>query len=285
MPSPTPWNPLIEVSELHDLLREHRDTVLLDVRWTLGDAEGQGHYLAGHLPRAVFVDLETELSAPATPQDGRHPLPDPQDFQASARRWGINPESEVVVYDATNGLAAARAWWLLRHAGFSAVRVLNGGLGAWERAAYGLDLGVHAPKPGTVELGWGTMPVLDLDAAAAFGGLLLDARARERYTGETEPIDSRAGHIPGALSRPTTDNLDATGFFLAPEELSRSLADAGIELPSGDGSVGAYCGSGVTAAHLVLALETLGVEAALFPGSWSQYSADPARVIATGEAP
>ena len=279
----TPQSPLVSAEEVHKLSRGANRPVLLDVRWSLGDADGHAHYLAGHLPRAVFVDLEAELSAPGTPQGGRHPLPDPRDFQATARSWGINENSEVVVYDATNGLAAARAWWLLRHAGFARVRVLDGGLGAWERSGYGLDIGVHSPEPGNVELGWDRMPVIDIDAAANFQGQLLDARAHERYTGATEPIDSRAGHIPGALSRPTTENLDGTGRLLNPEELAASLKDAGIDPDAGP--VAAYCGSGVTAAHQILALETMGIHAALFPGSWSQYSADPTRTPATGENP
>lgn len=277
----TPLSPLVRAEEVHERSRGGNRPVLLDVRWSLGDADGYEHYLAGHLPRAVFVDLEAELSSPATPQGGRHPLPDPQDFQAAARGWGINTDSEVVVYDATNGLAAARAWWLLRHAGFARVRVLNGGLGAWERAGYGLDIGLNAPERGNVELGWDRMPVIDIDTAEGFGGQLLDARAHERYTGDLEPIDSRAGHIPGALSRPTTENLDGTGSFLAPEALRASLAEAGIDPAAGP--VAAYCGSGVTAAHQILALETVGIHAALFPGSWSQYSADPRRIVATGE--
>ena len=182
-------------------------------------------------------------------------------------------------------MAAARAWWLLRHAGFENVRVLNGGLDAWTGAGYPLEQGEHTATAGTVELDWDRLPTIDIDQAEHFPGALLDARAFERYTGATEPIDPRAGHIPGALSNPTTENLGADGRFLDPSELAERFAALGVRLRTAGAPVAAYCGSGVTAAHQILALETIGIKAALFPGSWSQYSSDPTRTPATGETP
>lgn len=276
---------LIQVEELAALLGSGAHTVLLDVRWALGDPHGREHYAAGHLPGAVFVDMETELSAPPGPDTGRHPLPTAEDFAATVRAWGINEDSAIVLYDDTGALAAARGWWLLRHAGFSGARVLDGGLGAWKAAGHRLETGNNIPVPGTAAASWDQMPVIDIEEAAAFParGILLDSRAAERYRGEVEPIDPRAGHIPGAHNRPTTANLTADGHLLAPADLTAALAELGVE--SGAPEVAAYCGSGVTAAHQILALETIGVHAALFPGSWSQWSCDPARPAGTGEQP
>ncbi|MFL4476083.1 sulfurtransferase [Paeniglutamicibacter sp. MACA_103] len=278
---------LISALELARLLEADSDTALLDVRWALGDARGREHYEAGHIPGAIFVDLESELSAPPVPAAGRHPLPDARDFAASARRWGINTDSAVVLYDATGALAAARGWWLLRHAGIGNVRVLDGGLDAWTAEGHRLESGNNTAAPGNVQPGWGHMPVIDIEQAAAFGGhgILLDSRAAERYRGEVEPIDPRAGHIPGARNRPTTENLDGHKRLLEPVDLARAMAQLGVEPGAGPQDVAAYCGSGVTAAHQVLALETIGVRAALYPGSWSQYCADPARPAATGPTP
>jgi thiosulfate/3-mercaptopyruvate sulfurtransferase len=204
---------LIGAEELRRQLTDGFPVVLLDVRWKLGDQRGREHYVSGHLPGAVFVDLETELAAAPAPEQGRHPMPDIADLQSAARRWGVSRESLVVAYDDNAAMSAARAWWLLRWGGFSAVRLLDGGLEAWLRAGYPLETGDVRPEPGDVRLRAGGMPVVDADAAAGFGaqGRLLDARAAERYRGESEPVDPRAGHIPGALSAPTTDNLAADG--------------------------------------------------------------------------
>ena len=259
--------------------------VLLDVRWALGDPHGHDHYLAGHLPGAVFVDLETELAAPGSAGEGRHPLPWLQALQSAARRWGLSDDSRVVVYDATGGLAAARAWWLLRWGGLTEVRILDGGLRAWTAAGGPLETGAVAPAPGDVTLTGDGLPVLTADEAAALadgGGLLLDARAGERYRGEVEPVDPRAGHVPGAVSAPTTENLDADGRFRTATALTERFAALGVEPGT---PVGVYCGSGVTAAHQVAALAEAGIQAALWPGSWSQWSADPARPVATGARP
>jgi thiosulfate/3-mercaptopyruvate sulfurtransferase len=261
------------------------DAVLLDVRWQLGPSDGREQYLAGHLPGAVFVDLETELAAPGSPAAGRHPLPSVQALQSAARRWGLDPGSRVVVYDATGGLAAARAWWLLRWGGvggaggLGSVSILDGGLAAWTGE---LETGDVVPTPGSVTLTGGGMPVLTADEAAALaagGGVLLDARAAERYRGEVEPVDPRAGHVPGAVSAPTGENLDGARFRTA-TALSERFAALGVTPGS---SVGVYCGSGVTAAHEVAALAEAGIEAALWPGSWSEWSNDPSRPVATGD--
>jgi len=228
------------------------------------------------------VDLETELADPPSPAGGRHPLPSLQRLQSCARRWGIRQDDAVVVCDASGGLAAARAWWLLRWGGLPDVRLLDGGLDAWLRAGGPVESGNVVPDPGDVTLTGGGMPVLTLDEAAALpssGGVLLDARAGERYRGEVEPIDPRAGHVPGAVSAPTTENLGSDGTFRAAHDLGARFEALGVR--SG-GTVGVYCGSGVTASHEIAALAVAGIDAALWPGSWSQWSADPERAAATG---
>jgi thiosulfate/3-mercaptopyruvate sulfurtransferase len=273
------------LASAEELLAASGRFVLLDVRWALGDPHGREHYLAGHLPGAVFVDLETELADPPSAAEGRHPLPSLQRLQSVARRWGIRDGDPVVAYDATGGMAAARAWWLLRWGGLADVRLLDGGLDAWRRADGALETGDVVPEPGDVTLTGDGMPVLSLEEAAALpstGGVLLDARAGERYRGEVEPIDPRAGHVPGAVSAPTAQNLTSDGTFRPAEDLRRRFAEAGVQPGT---TVGAYCGSGVNAAHEVAALVAAGIEAALWPGSWSQWCADPDRPAATGPQP
>ncbi|TKA11861.1 sulfurtransferase [Actinacidiphila oryziradicis] len=271
--------------ELDSLLRSAAPPVVLDVRWALGDPHGRDHYRAGHIPAAVYADLDTELAAPPTPEGGRHPLPGVASLQAAARRWGISAGRPVVVYDNNGNTAAARAWWLLRWAGVEDVTLLDGALAAWRTAGLPLETGESVPAgPGDVTLTGGRLPTLDADEAAELArkGTLLDARAAERYRGETEPVDPRAGHIPGALSAPTGDNLAPDGTFLPPAELRARFAALGAD---GSAPVGVYCGSGVTAAHQVAALAIAGTDAALFPGSWSAWSADAARPAATGHQP
>lgn len=243
--------------------------VVLDVRWKLGGPPGRGEYLKGHVPGAVFVPLDLELAGHGEPTDGRHPLPEVEALQDAARRWGVSAGDTVVAYDDNAGLAAARAWWLLRWAGFDDVRLLDGGLAAWISAGGPLDTDDVQPTRGDVELTSGRMPTIDTDGAASFDGVLLDARAGERYRGETEPMDPKAGHVPGAVSAPTTDNLNTDGRFLPAEALREKFEEIGVR----DGvPVAAYCGSGVTAAHEVAALAIAGFDAALYPGSWSQWS-------------
>ncbi|WP_395364313.1 sulfurtransferase [Streptomyces sp. YH02] len=272
--------PIIAVSELLSESAGARPPVLLDVRWTLGGPPGRPAYEAGHLPGAVYVDLDTELAGPPG-GGGRHPLPDPEAFGAAMRRAGVSADTPVVVYDGGLGWAAARAWWLLRWAGHPDVRVLDGGLAAWTGE---LTEKVPTPEPGDFRPEPGALGLLDADGAAALAraGLLLDARAAERYRGDVEPIDRVGGHIPGAVSAPTTENVDAEGRFLGAD----ALRDRFISLGAAEGTpVAVYCGSGVSGAHEVLALEIAGIPAALYAGSWSEWSADPARPVATGPDP
>ena len=273
---------LISADELYEQVAQPRPPIVLDVRWQLGDPHGAEHYRAGHLPGAIYVDLETSLSGPGEQGAGRHPLPSIARLQESARRWGISRDRGVVVYDNTGGLAAARAWWLLRWAGVPDVRILDGGLAAWLAAGHAAVPGEARPQPASdIVLDGGHLPTLTADEAAALpaAGTLLDARAAERYRGEAEPVDPRAGHIPGALSAPTTANLQAgVPLFKTPAELRERFQ--GVR-----GQVGVYCGSGVTAAHEIAALAVAGIEAALYPGSWSAWSSDPGRPVATGAQP
>ncbi|MGA5873555.1 sulfurtransferase [Streptomyces cinereoruber] len=272
--------PIISASELLSESAGARPPVLLDVRWALGGPPGRPAYDAGHLPGAVYVDLDTELAGPPG-SGGRHPLPDPEVFGAAMRRAGVSADRPVVVHDGGSGWGAARAWWLLRWAGHPDVRVLDGGLAAWTGE---LTEKVTAPEPGDFRPEPGALGLLDADGAAAFArsGLLLDARAAERYRGDVEPIDRVGGHIPGAVSAPTTENVDAGGLFLAAD----ALRDRFTALGAAEGTpVAVYCGSGVSGAHEVLALEIAGIPAALYAGSWSEWSADPSRPVATGPDP
>ncbi|TFB55302.1 sulfurtransferase [Cryobacterium tagatosivorans] len=257
---------------------------LLDVRWKLGGPPGRTEYLAGHLPGAAYVDLDEELAGHGAPTDGRHPLPSIDVLQEAARRWGLNDGDTVVVYDDLGNLSAARAWWLLRHAGVRDVLLLDGSLAAWRDAGLPLVAGEEPIAPGAVTLAYGRLATLDVDAAAALPGtgVLLDARAAERYRGDTEPIDPRAGHIPGAISAPTTLNLGPDGGFLPAGELRARFERLGV---TDAVDVGVYCGSGVTAAHQAAALAVAGFRAALYPGSWSQWSNLPGRPVETGDLP
>jgi thiosulfate/3-mercaptopyruvate sulfurtransferase len=253
---------------------------LLDVRWALGGPPGRDEYERGHIPGAGFVDLDAELAGPPG-AGGRHPLPEPGAFEAAMRAAGVRSDRPVVVYDAGSSMAAARAWWLLRYFGHSDVRVLDGGLAAWVSSGRPLSTDAPAPQPGNFEARPGGMPIVEAAGAASLAqrGVLLDARAPERFRGEREPIDPVAGHIPGAVNAPSTGNVGADGRFRSPEALRAAFADVGV----GDGvEVGAYCGSGVSAAHEVLALELAGFEAALYPGSWSEWITDPERPVASG---
>jgi thiosulfate/3-mercaptopyruvate sulfurtransferase len=278
-----PDQPLIDVSSLARGLDGPGQPVLLDVRWRLGGPPGIDTYRAGHLPGAIFVDLDRDLSAAPGPA-GRHPLPATGGFQAAMRRAGVDSGREVVVYDEADATAAARGWWMLRYFGHRRVRVLDGGYRAWVAAGLRVVAGDEAaPAPGDFTARPGGMPLLDADGAAAMArhGTLLDARAGERYRGEVEPLDPVAGHIPGALSAPTLGNLRPDGRFLPAAGLRARFAALGV----GAVPVGSYCGSGVTAAHEVLALEIAGLPAALYVGSWSHWVADPARPVATGPVP
>jgi thiosulfate/3-mercaptopyruvate sulfurtransferase len=257
---------------------------LLDVRWTLAARDGRPSFVAGHLPGAVYVDLDTELASPPSPEAGRHPLPTLDALRASAVRWGLRAGQKVVVYDDAGGTSAARAWWLLRWGGVSSVRILDGGLRAWIEAGGGLERGEVAVPPGDVTLTGGRLPIIGIDEVAWWPkrGALLDARAGERFRGEVEPVDARAGRIPGSISAPATENLTPDGRFRSAAELRERFTALGVARASYSA---AYCGSGVTACHLIAALASIGQPAVLYPGSWSQWAADPERPIATGPAP
>ncbi|MFF7637952.1 sulfurtransferase [Kitasatospora sp. NPDC008050] len=290
-------SPLITVDELAKELSGERVPVLLDIRWQLtaptagagratgvGGSVGAAEYAAGHLPGAVFVDLDEVLAAPPG-AGGRHPLPDPAALGAALRSAGVSAARPVVVYDGGPATSAARAWWVLRWAGHPEVRVLDGGFAAWRAAGQPESTEVPEPAAGDFTPNPGRLPTLDADRAAELArtGLLLDARAGERYRGETEPLDPQAGHIPGAVSAPTFENNAADGRFRPAAELVERFRALGADGQRAAGKqVGVYCGSGVTAAHQALALEVAGYQAALYPGSWSEWSNDPRRPVATG---
>ncbi|MBO0823886.1 MAG: sulfurtransferase [Actinobacteria bacterium] len=288
VPAGTDIGPLVGVAELADALAAGRPPVLIDVRWRLGGPPGIDSYRSSHLPGAVYVDLDRELAGP--PGDsGRHPLPDAAAFEAAMRAAGVRDASPVVVYDEADSTVAARAWWLLRYFGHREVRVLDGGLRAWAAAGQPVSTTDPSPQPGNFTARPGQLAVLEASDAAkvARTGILLDARAPARYRGETEPVDKVAGHIPGALSAPTAENVTGDGLFRPVGELRSRFESLGIAMAHNDHghAVGVYCGSGVTAAHEVLALELVGVPAALYVGSWSGWIADPSRPIATGPKP
>ena len=278
-----PGSPLVDAETLAAEIAGDAGPTLLDLRWRLGGPPGRDSYLAGHLPGAVYADLETDLAGPPG-RGGRHPLPDVAVAQESLRRLGVSDDRAVVVYDDQDGGVAARAWWVLRWLGHRDVRLLDGGLRGWQSADRPLEIGNVVPKPGDLTARPGGLPVLDADGAAetALRGVLLDVRAAERYRGEVEPVDPVAGHVPGAVSAPATGNVDAGGRFLPPAELRARFESLGVRP---DAPAGAYCGSGVTAAQTVLALEVaglLGSPAALYAGSWSEWVTDPTRPVARG---
>jgi thiosulfate/3-mercaptopyruvate sulfurtransferase len=267
----------------HDLTRDRlgplRWVTVLDVRYQTGVADGRPAYLAGHVPGAVYVDVDADLAAPpAGPGEpgGRHPLPETGDFEAAMRRAGVRDDRPVVVYDDWGGRAAARAWWLLRYHGHRDVRVLDGGWSAWLDAGGEVEEGQVTPEPGDFEADPGHLPVVETEDVLAVE-VLIDARAHERYAGEHEPIDPVAGRVPGAVNVPTNDNLDSSGRFKDVDELRRTYAAVGAVAGA---DVAAYCGSGVTACHDILALAVVRVPAALWAGSWSDWVSDPARPVA-----
>ncbi|AVT30626.1 sulfurtransferase [Plantactinospora sp. BC1] len=275
---------LVDVTRLAAELASAEPPVVLDVRWRLVGPPGRRDYLAGHLPGAVFVDLDTELSGPPGVH-GRHPLPDPAALQRVLRTAGVRAGGPVVVYDGGDGMAAARAWWTLRWAGHAQVRVLDGGFPAWAGAGLPVTTEPPALTPGDMTVRPGGMPVLDAGSAAemAAHGVLVDVRAAVRYRGETEPVDPVAGHIPGAVNMPATEYVGTDGRFPAAEALRARFAEAGVRPGA---RVGAYCGSGVTAAQAVLALHRAGHPgAALYVGSWSHWITDPERPVALGPEP
>ena len=260
--------------------------ILLDVRFR-ATAGGPDHaaYLQGHLPGAVYVSLPSQLAGHAGPAAGRHPLPDARQFAETVRMWGIDEGDTIVVYDDDHGLSAARAWWLLRHAGLRDSVLLDGGLEAWRAAGLPLQPGEVIPVPGTARPSWGRMPVVDTAGAEAMasGGLLLDARAAERYRGEVEPFDPVAGHIPGARNVSTAESIAEDGRLRPAAELAERFDAVGVDDAT---PVAVYCGSGITAAHAVLTLAVAGRPGvALYPGSWSAWVQDPSNAVAVGPEP
>jgi thiosulfate/3-mercaptopyruvate sulfurtransferase len=275
---------LITAAELNDLIRADRPVTILDVRWRLDQPDGRQAYSQGHIPGAVYVSLEDELSDHAIAGRGRHPLPSGRNVEASARRWGIRAGVPTVVYDDWNRAGSARAWWVLRAAGLTDVRILDGGLPAWRSSGGSLVTGVVTPAPGNAtvvheDLYAGALPTLTAQQVLAADLTLLDARAPERFRGEVEPVDPVAGHIPGATNLPSGSVLTADGTFRTKDELRQLFSEHGIE---NDSRLGAYCGSGVTAAITLAALNSTGYDAALFPGSWSEWCSDPSRAVAHG---
>ncbi|WP_205474534.1 sulfurtransferase [Nocardioides sp. SYSU D00038] len=268
--------PLISTVDLDDLLGAGGVT-LLDVRYRMGGPPGRPDYVAGHIPTATYVDLDTDLAAPPGP-GGRHPLPEPRVFELAMRAAGVSDDRPVVAYDDWQGHAAGRAWWLLRHHGHDDVRVLDGGWSAWLADGGAIQAGVTLPRAGDFTARPGRLPVVEADEVLDVP-VLVDARAPERYRGESEPVDSVAGRIPGAINVPTVTNLRVDGRFRSAEELRALYAAAGV---TGEEDVAVYCGSGVTATHDLLALEVAGIRAALYPGSWSGWITDPERPVERG---
>lgn len=279
---------LISASVLAERLNDSdAQTVVLDCRsYLLDPGQGLRSYREGHIPTAVFIDMETDLSAPITPTSGRHPLPDFTQLSTTLAQSGISAATQVVVYDDCSGAMAVRAWWLLRMLGHTAVAVLDGGYPAWLAADYPITDKVAQVVPGSFSGEPDMSMILPLQQVAEFTttGLLIDARSAERYRGEQEPIDPVAGHIPGAFNRPLQQNLTADGLFksvaVLQQEWRRFMADYEPQ------QVAHYCGSGVTACHNLLAMEHAGLHGSkLYPGSWSEWVRDPQRPVATGAEP
>lgn len=280
--------PLIDAATL---AREngHAGWVVVDCRFDLKDpAAGRAAYDRGHIPGARYAHLDDDLSRRPSPSEGRHPLPDTARFAATLGRWGITAGDTVVCYDEGSGAIAARFWWLLRHVGHPACGVLDGGFAAWQETGLPQERRTPTWAPRHYEPrstgAQRTVATADLAARLAAGDLLLDARAAPRYRGEQEPIDPVAGHVPGARNRPFSSNVTAKGRFRPAGELRREL----LELLDGraPSAAIAMCGSGVTACHLLLALEVAGLPgAALYAGSWSEWIRDASRPIETGPEP
>jgi thiosulfate/3-mercaptopyruvate sulfurtransferase len=285
------FSTLIDASALRELVGKP-DIAVIDCRFDLINPEGgRRAYLKGHIPGARYADLNKDLSAPVSPNSGRHPLPSPEDFATTLSKLGIRDVTQVIAYDDAGGSFAARLWWLLRWLGHTAVAVLDGGINAWSAAGGTLESGEEKPLPrgntgsGRTSSGADGAAVIETADIAAFltdpKHLLVDARAAERFAGSLEPIDAVAGHIPGAVNHPFSANLAPDGRFLAGPELRR-LWDARLAGRKAE-HVAAMCGSGVTACHNLLSLEVAGLPGAkLYAGSWSEWIRDPKRPVASG---
>jgi thiosulfate/3-mercaptopyruvate sulfurtransferase len=280
------WTTLISAEEFAGAI--DRCTVI-DTRHDLLNPEaGPAAYAAGHVPGAFFLHQDHDLAGPKTGRNGRHPLPDREALAAKLRAAGLHSGRQLVAYDGQGGMFAVRVWWLARWLGHDAVAVLDGGIDAWTRAGFPLETGTPAPRHGDFVPGPSSMPQVDADAVLANLArgerLVVDARAPERYRGEVEPLDPVAGHIPGAVNRPFQQNLRPDGRF-KPAPVLRQEFDA-LLAGRAPQSLIHHCGSGVTACHNLLAMELAGLPGgALYPGSWSEWCADPARPVARGETP
>jgi thiosulfate/3-mercaptopyruvate sulfurtransferase len=273
---------LISVNDLSGRLAAGSKVILLHVR----DEDAGKAIEGGVIPGAIDVYLASDFSGPATKAGGKRPLPDIAAFEAKARSWGVNADSLVVVYDDTSGAQASRAWWTFRWAGFDNARLLDGGIVAWKAEGHKLsDKPSAAPGGGSVTMTAGNMPTIEADEAQTLAreGVLFDARGKAAYVGApAEPSKPAAGHIPGAILAPSAGNVAADARFKPHEDLRASLAAIGAD---GSKRIGVYCGSGNAAAHKVAALHAAGLEAALYVGSWSAWSADPDRPVAIGPEP
>ena len=276
--------PLVSPEQLAAAIAAGATPAIIDCSFDLADTgAGARAFEQGHLPGAIHAHLDRDLAGAKTGRNGRHPLPTRADWAATLGRLGVTPARAVVLVDAQGGMYAARAWWMLLWAGHRAASVLDGGIAAWKAAGGALETGPAAPVAARSPYPLCDSLVATVDADALQKSLgrvtLLDARAGERYRGETEPLDKRAGHIPGARSRFFKDNLDAQGRFRPAAELRAAFAAYG----AAPAQVVHQCGSGVTACHNLLAMEVAGLAgSALYPGSWSEWSSDPARPVALG---
>lgn len=255
---------------------------VLDVRYRLDKPDGRDDFAAGHIPGAIYVDLDKELAEHGAPELGRHPVPSVARLQKAARRWGVGLTDAIVIVDDFNMMGASRAWWLLDGSGFTNVRVLDGGMRAWRAAGGALEEGPgDTPEPSDVTIAAVHVGLSVAEAAVwPEEGTLIDVRAAERYRGETEPLDPIAGHIPGAVNLPGVRYLTTEGTLRSPEEIRAAFAEV-----AGDRPVALYCGSGITAAQAALAAASAGIDVELFPGSWSAWSNTPGAPIATGAEP
>lgn len=286
MTATAPHTALIDVAGLQSLIASGRPLLIVDASFDLANpGAGEAAYASGHLPGAHYAHLDRDLSGAKTGRNGRHPLPTREAFAATVARLGLAPGIQLVAYDAQGGMYAARLWWMLRWIGHGAVAVLDGGLAAWTAAGGALSQDAPA-TPGAAAayaLGASLAPELDGDELLARLGQvrLIDARAGERFRGEVEPLDALAGHIPGASNRFFKDNLQADGRFKPAATLREEFTALLGGRPPGE--VVHQCGSGVTACHNLLAMESTGLTGSmLYPGSWSEWSSDPTRPVARG---
>jgi len=280
--------PLIQAEDLAERL-EDAALRIFDCRFDLARPDaGRAHYGDEHIPGAVYADLNRDLSVPQTPGAGRHPLPAPSEFEARLREWGVRSDSVVVAYDDGNSMYAARLWWMLRWLGHEQALVLDGGMRRWMQLGLPLDETIPSRPPGNFVANPHPELVVDAQQVLAAAGdnasLILDVRAPERFRGDVEPIDAVAGHVPGARNHPFTSSLEADGRFLPVAQLRAALEQRLGGMPAQ--RTVAMCGSGVSACHLLLAMDIAGLPGArLYPGSWSEWSSDPLRPVARGEAP